>query len=60
MKGGCPKEIKNNENRVGLTPNVVQAYVASGHTVTSPDKPCRLKSEGIGKPGYDARNGVLP
>jgi alanine dehydrogenase len=33
MKIGCPKEIKNNENRVGLTPNAAQAYVAAGHEV---------------------------
>lgn len=33
MKIGCPKEIKNNESRVGLTPNAVNAYVAAGHEV---------------------------
>jgi alanine dehydrogenase len=33
MKIGCPKEIKNNENRVGLTPNAVGAYTAAGHQV---------------------------
>ena len=33
MKIGCPKEIKDNENRVGLTPNAVQSYVAAGHEV---------------------------
>ncbi|MDR1828756.1 MAG: alanine dehydrogenase [Methylobacteriaceae bacterium] len=33
MKIGCPKEIKNNENRIGLTPNAVHAYVAAGHSV---------------------------
>lgn len=33
MKIGCPKEIKNNENRVGLTPNAAHAYVAAGHQV---------------------------
>ncbi|MDR3362987.1 MAG: alanine dehydrogenase [Desulfovibrio sp.] len=33
MKIGCPKEIKNNENRVGLTPNAVSAYIAAGHEV---------------------------
>jgi alanine dehydrogenase len=33
MKIGCPKEIKDNENRAGLTPNAVQAYVAAGHEV---------------------------
>jgi alanine dehydrogenase len=30
---GCPKEIKNNENRVGLTPNAVRSYVEAGHAV---------------------------
>ena len=33
MKIGCPKEIKNNENRVGLTPNAVRAYGLAGHEV---------------------------
>lgn len=33
MKIGCPAEIKNNENRVGLTPNAAHAYVAAGHEV---------------------------
>jgi alanine dehydrogenase len=30
---GCPKEIKNNENRVGLTPGGVWALTQAGHTV---------------------------
>lgn len=30
---GVPKEIKNNENRVGLTPAGVQELTKSGHTV---------------------------
>ena len=33
MKIGCVKEIKNNEYRVGLTPDNVRAYVAAGHHV---------------------------
>ena len=33
MKIGCVKEIKNNEYRVGLTPDNVMAYVAAGHHV---------------------------
>lgn len=33
MKIGIPKEIKNNENRVGLPPNGVSALVDSGHEV---------------------------
>ncbi|SEN77520.1 alanine dehydrogenase [Lihuaxuella thermophila] len=30
---GVPKEIKNNENRVGMTPAAVTAYINSGHEV---------------------------
>lgn len=30
---GVPKEIKNNENRVGMTPSVVAELVKRGHTV---------------------------
>lgn len=30
---GCPKEIKNNENRVGITPAGIQAMQKAGHTV---------------------------
>ena len=30
---GCVKEIKNNEYRVGLTPDNVKSYVAAGHEV---------------------------
>ncbi|MDQ7032579.1 MAG: alanine dehydrogenase [Desulfonauticus sp.] len=30
---GCPKEVKNNEFRVGLTPAAVKAYTQQGHTV---------------------------
>ena len=33
MKIGLPKEIKDNEYRVGLTPAGVQALTAAGHTV---------------------------
>jgi alanine dehydrogenase len=33
MKIGCPKEIKNHEYRVGLTPNAVHAYAQAGHQV---------------------------
>ena len=31
---GIPKEIKNNENRVALTPAGVQSLVAKGHEVS--------------------------
>lgn len=30
---GVPKEIKNNENRVGITPAGVSSFAAAGHTV---------------------------
>ncbi len=33
MKIGCVKEIKNNEFRVGLTPDNVASYIANGHHV---------------------------
>ncbi len=33
MKIGCPKEIKPQEFRVGMTPNAVREAVAHGHTV---------------------------
>jgi alanine dehydrogenase len=33
MKIGCPAEIKDNENRVGLTPNAAHAYVSAEHEV---------------------------
>lgn len=33
MKVGCPKEIKDHEYRVGLTPAAARAYVEAGHEV---------------------------
>ena len=33
MRVGCPKETKNHEYRVGLTPAAVREYVAHGHEV---------------------------
>ena len=33
MKIGVPKEIKNHEYRVGLTPASVREFVAHGHAV---------------------------
>ena len=33
---GVPKEIKNNENRVGMTPAGVAELVKKGHTVYVP------------------------
>lgn len=34
MKIGCVKEIKNNEYRVGLTPDNAKEYLRAGHSVT--------------------------
>ena len=33
MRVGCPREIKNNEFRVGLTPGAVREYAAHGHEI---------------------------
>lgn len=33
MRVGCPKEIKNHEYRVGLTPGAVREYIAHRHEV---------------------------
>ena len=33
MKIGCPKEIKNREYRVALTPSSAASYVSAGHNV---------------------------
>ena len=33
MRVGIPKEIKNNEFRVGMTPSGVNSFVREGHTV---------------------------
>jgi alanine dehydrogenase len=33
MRVGCPKEIKDHEYRVGLTPGAVREYTAHGHEV---------------------------
>ena len=33
MKIGCPKEIKPQEFRVGMTPNAAREAVNAGHTV---------------------------
>lgn len=48
MKIGCPKEIKDSENRIGLTPNAVHAYVAAGHEV------CVQEGGGLGSSLVDA------
>jgi len=33
MRIGVPREIKKGENRVGMTPAAVKAYVQAGHEV---------------------------
>ena len=38
MKIGVPKEIKPQENRIGLTPESVKALVSSGHEVLVENK----------------------
>ena len=48
MKIGCVKEIKNNEFRVGMTPDNVRAYVLAGHEVYI------VKGAGIGSGFADA------
>ena len=35
---GLPKEIKNNEHRVGLTPESVSEITANGHDVVVENK----------------------
>ena len=49
---GVPKEIKNHEYRVGVTPDGVRALVAAGHQVRveagagtqREDRPCRTST----------------
>ena len=48
MKIECVKEIKNNEFRVGMTPDNVRAYVSAGHDV------CIEKGAGVGSGFADA------
>ncbi|WP_223423619.1 alanine dehydrogenase [Tateyamaria pelophila] len=49
MKIGCPKEIKPQEFRVGMTPNAAQEAVAHGHHVIIETK----AGEGAGFPDAD-------
>jgi alanine dehydrogenase len=57
MKIGCPKEVKNNEFRVGLTPNAVRSYVNAGHSV------CIERGAGLGSAitddEYEAAGAVI-
>jgi alanine dehydrogenase len=41
MKIGLPKEIKDNEYRVGLTPAGVNALVNAGHSFLSRKQPAK-------------------
>ena len=54
---GIPKEIKNNENRVGMTPSGVREVVAAGHTVYVQ----HTAGEGSGFPDvdYEAAGAVI-
>ena len=49
MRIGCPKEIKNHEYRVGLTPAAVREYVAHGHAVGARADPGALAVERQGQ-----------
>lgn len=51
MHIGVPKEIKDNENRVGMTPTSVREVVAAGHTVSVET----LCGQGISKSDDDYR-----
>ena len=52
MKIGIPKEIKNNENRVGMTPAGVSELIRHGHTVYAQ----HTAGEGSGFPDADYEN----
>ena len=51
MKVGCVKEIKNNEFRVGMTPDNAKSYVNAGHEVYIE------KGAGIGS-GFELQHGA--
>jgi alanine dehydrogenase len=57
MKIGCPKEIKNNENRVGLLPDAVSLLVKDGHEVFV-EKGCG-SGIGVKDEGYQASGATL-
>lgn len=54
---GVPKEIKNNENRVGITPAGVRSFVQAGHTVWI-EKGAGLGS-GFTDAEYEAQGAIL-
>ena len=41
MKIGIPREIKNHEYRVGVTPDGAQTLIAAGHTVLVEQTPAQ-------------------
>ena len=47
MRIGCAKEIKNNEFRVGLTPDNVKAYISNGHEVFIEKKNTLMQEQGL-------------
>lgn len=50
---GVPKEIKNNENRVAITPSGVIQLIGAGHTVLiekMQGKAVRFQMQNINKP----------
>jgi alanine dehydrogenase len=54
---GVPKEIKNRENRVGMTPSGVRAFVAHGHKVlvqTNAGIGSGISNEAFQKAGADS------
>lgn len=57
MKVGVPKEIKNNENRVAITPAGVNELVKRGHTVSIEQGAGR--GSGISDLDYQAVGGVI-
>jgi alanine dehydrogenase len=57
VKIGCPREIKNREYRVGLTPASVAAFVSGGHEVAL-EKDAGIKS-GFSDAEYSAAGAVI-
>ena len=55
MDIGIPKEIKDNEFRVAMTPGGVEALVGAGHAVrveTGAGEPCWAGCRGCGRPRW--------
>ena len=58
MKVGIPKEIKNNENRVAMTPAGVKELVSLGHTVYVQEK--AGENSGFSDNEYIRAGAVMP